>query len=200
MVGVELDADADEPDSLREDDDGHAMHIESEMAGTDRQNDEWRDDATVDCDAAAESAVAQGRDRPECDGDGSCDAVDAGERLVDLEDCVDDDVPLWRVGGDVFHHVSHDIGHDESANGGGDEYCDRGEDEDNEAGEGEAVGRGETAGEAEGSEDDDERADHREGVGEGGDDGEVLELRRCEDVGSGRVDRHGDDAADGARR
>jgi AcrR family transcriptional regulator len=107
-------------------------------------------------------------------------------------------MPLPGGGGDVANHVAHDVGDDKSADGGGDENGDSGEDVDDEAGEGEAVGSGETAGEAEGSEDEDEEADHGERVGDGGDHGEALELGGCQDSCRRGMDGHGDDAADGA--
>lgn len=171
-----MDSDGDEPDGLGEDDDCHAVNVESEMSGADAEDEKWRDDAAVDGNAAAESAVTQGGGGPEDDRDRCGYAEDARECLVDLKDCVDNDVPLRGRGRDVFHHVAHDVGDDESADGGCDQDCDCSEDVDDESRKGDAVRRGETAGEAEGSEDENEEADHRECVGDGGGYGKVFEL------------------------
>ena len=57
---AELDSDRDEPYGLGKDDDRHAVDVEREMAGTDAEDEKWRDDASIDGNSAAEAAVTQG--------------------------------------------------------------------------------------------------------------------------------------------
>jgi hypothetical protein len=64
FVSTELESNTYEPDCLGEDDNRHTVHVKLEMADADAEDEQRCDDTTVEGDAAAQSAVAQGGRRP----------------------------------------------------------------------------------------------------------------------------------------
>ena len=117
---VQLCSNDDEPNSLPEYDNSHAVDIEPQMPGDNAEYDERSNNTAVGCNPAAEASVAQCGNGPEQDSEGSSHRVNARESLIDLKDSIDDDLPLLGVRGSIADHMAHNVGDDESADGRGD--------------------------------------------------------------------------------
>ena len=64
----------------------------------------------------ANTSVANCGDGPKNDGERTGHGKDTRKGLIDLEDSINQDSPLWRSAWDIAQHVRHDVWYYESAN------------------------------------------------------------------------------------
>ncbi len=154
------------------------MDIESQVTDADAKDDEWGYDAAVDGGTLAETSVAERGDRPENNCHRRGHRINARERLIDLKNSVDHNLPLVGGGRNIADHVLQNTRNDESADRRGDDDGDARETVGDDRSEGDPVGGGRAPREAASTQEQQQYADHGKGVRGGGDHRKMRDLLR----------------------